>query len=71
MNNQDANIVAKELHKPVKHKFQKLKINIYIYESRKDYVRGADLCEMGKCKYILTVIHLCTRYVFALPVQNK
>ena len=70
MNNQEANIVAKELHKPVKHKFQKLKINIYT----KDYIWGADLCEMEKClkyKYILTVIDLCTRYAFAIPLVNK
>ena len=53
--------LAKELHKPVKHKFKRLHTIVF----HKDEIWGADLCDMPgfkKYKFILTVIDLFTRY---------
>ena len=52
--------VAKELHKPVKHKFKRMKVSTF----HPDDIWGADLLEMKgdkKYKYILVIINIFTR----------
>ena len=62
--------IAKELHKPVKHKFKRMNVNMY----HLDDIWGADLVEMKgdkKYKYILVVIDIFTRYAWGIPLANK
>jgi len=70
MNKDYADLVSKELHhKIIKHFPRRQVISKY-----KDEIWGSDLCEMKSdlgYKYILTVIDIYTKYVWAIPLKNK
>lgn len=64
--------LARELHKPVRHKFKRRKV---ITNGLND-VFGADLVDMGELKdgeyrYILTVIDVFSKYAWAIPLKDK
>ena len=66
--------LADELHKPIKRKFK----NTGVIASRLDEIWSADLVFMDKLskwnkgyKYILTVIHVFSKFAWAYPLKNK
>jgi len=64
--------IASELHKPVKRKFQRRKVETFGI----DNIFGIDLVDMtklpdGEYKYIMTVIDIASKYAWAIPLKNK
>lgn len=65
-------VYSKELHKPIKRKFERRKV----VSNGIDNIWGCDLVDMGKLndgeyKYILTVIDIFSKYAWAVPLKNK
>lgn len=70
----ESEIIAKELHKPIKRKFQRAKVITYGYND----VWACDLIDMTKFwkhnkgyKYILNIVDCFTRYAWSIPIKNK
>ncbi|XP_046561846.1 uncharacterized protein LOC124270833 isoform X1 [Haliotis rubra] len=70
VNNQD----AYTLHKPVKHKFKRLKVRVNSINEMFD-VDLTDLSRFSKendgIRYLLVAIDILSRYAFVLPLTNK
>ena len=69
-----SSILADELHKPIIKKFEKRKV----YSQFKDNIWGVDLADMQSLnrknkgiKYLLCIIDLYSKYVFAIPLKDK
>ena len=69
-----SSILADELHKPIIKKFEKRKV----YSQFKDNIWGVDLADMQSLnrknkgiKYLLCIIDLHSKYVFAIPLKDK
>lgn len=67
-------ILAKELHKPVRHKFQKRRV----WSKGIDDIWAADLIDMTAfsrdnkgVKFLLTVIDVFSKYGWIIPLKNK
>lgn len=63
---------AKELHKPIKKKFQRIRVITF----KPNEIWGADLADMAKYKdgdfrYILVVIDIYSRYAWGFPLKTK
>ena len=66
--------LADELHKPIKRKFPRRSVIVF----NKDEIWSADLVEMQtfpsfnkRFKYIFTVIVVCSKYAWAVPIKDK
>jgi len=66
--------LAKELHKPITHKFKGRKA----YVSNINKMWSADIMDRSKLgkqnkgyKYLLNVIDLFTKYVYSIPLKSK
>jgi hypothetical protein len=64
--------LAKEVHKPVKHKFERRKVETFGV----DNIFAVDLVDMSKLRdgdfsYILTIIDVASKYAWAIPLKNK
>jgi hypothetical protein len=67
---EEANKIANELHKPIRHKHPRRKVIVDSLDS----IWAADLCEMKAeigYKYILTVIDLWSKYAWGIPLKSK
>ena len=66
--------LTKELHKPVKKRFPKLKVRV----PHKDHTWSVDLVDMtlwadynDGYKYILNIVDIWTRYAWSVPLKTK
>ena len=70
LSEEQAEKIANELHKPIRHKHPRRKVIVHSLDS----IWGADLCEMKSeigYKYILTVIDLWSKFAWGTPLKNK
>jgi hypothetical protein len=67
---EEARNIANELHRRIKHKYQRRKVEVHSLDS----IWAADLCEMIKengYHYILTVVDLWSKYAWGIPLKSK
>jgi hypothetical protein len=67
---EQAESIANELHKPIRHKHPRRKVIVDSLDS----IWGADLCEMKPekgFKYILTIIDIWSKYAWGVPLKFK
>jgi transposase InsO family protein len=67
---EQARNIANELHRPIKHKYQRRKVEVHSLDS----IWAADLCEMKNengYHYILTVVDLWSKFAWGIPLKAK